>query len=57
MHSCVLRGAFALTVSAGLAHSGPLPLIGDWWYIMPEGWRDADTARSTDPCASLPQYD
>lgn len=57
MNPRFLRSAAALAVSAGLSHAAPLPIIGDWWYIMPDGWRDADTARSTDPCASLPQYD
>ncbi|MBZ0172759.1 MAG: hypothetical protein K8E66_10295, partial [Phycisphaerales bacterium] len=48
-----LVGSLVLTASAAAATP---PIFGDWWYIMPEGWRDVDASRGWDPCAQIPRF-
>lgn len=56
MNARTLLGTLAAAMPATLAASGPTPIFGDWWYHMPEGWRDIGNPRGTDPCDAVPWY-
>ena len=50
----------ACAVIGGLASASvaaPPPLFGDWWYLMPEGWRDVQSSQwDAADCASVRDF-
>jgi hypothetical protein len=51
-----LLGVLALSIASVAGAAEPIPVYGDWWYVMPEGWRDFATPRSGDPCDAMPWF-
>lgn len=47
--------ALAAVTTASNAGSPP-PLFGDWWYLMPDGWRDASYTNTQARCETANEF-
>ena len=44
------------TPALALAGDAPPPLFGDWWTLMPDGWRAVNLARDTSSCGGFEDF-